>query len=235
MPKRPKISEVELAKKIIEWLELNGWEVFQEVRKEWGQPIADIVARKDGVIWVIETKTSFTLDVMEQADYWKGRANMVSIGIPSGTTRGHKDHAFRTKVCELLGIGILTLDHEYDTRYSYHPSGIREKLQPFKVISAYNWDKILKPEHKDYCEAGATSAQHRFTPFRSTVDQLIVVVRDNPGITLKDAIVLIKHHYQKNATAVACLTKFICNGVIKEIEVRFEDRKSKLYLKEVPK
>jgi hypothetical protein len=225
MPKKKvKITEVELASKIIEWLELNGWEVFQEVRKEWGHPTADIVAQKDNITWVIETKTSFTLDVMEQADYWKGRANQVSIGIPSGTTKGWRDHEFRTKVCKLLGIGVVV----YNSLETY------EKLEPLTTQGSYDWDKILKPEHKDYCEAGSTSSKHRFTPFRHTVDQLIVVVRDNPGIVLKDAIGLIKHHYKKDTTALSSLSKFIRDGIVKELEFRYdpESNKNKLYLRE---
>ncbi len=233
--KKIKISEVELAKKIIEWLELNGWEVFQEVRKEQGQPTADIVARKENIVWVIETKTSFTLDVMEQADYWVGKANQVSIGIPSGVTKGWKDHEFRTKVCELLGIGILIFEHEPDTRYRSFPDRVREKLEPPKADKClYDWDKILKPEHKTYCEAGSTTSKHRFTPFRHTVDQLIVVVREQPGIVLKEAIGLIKHHYKKDTTAISCLANFINEGVIKEIEFIYDLRSNtnKLYLKE---
>jgi hypothetical protein len=235
--KKVKITEVELAKKIIEWLELNGWEVFQEVRKEWGHPTADIVAQKDNITWVIETKTSFTLDVMEQADYWVGKANQVSIGIPSGTTKGWRDHAFRTKVCKHLGVGILIYGPDPNDRYNLYPHIVQIKLEPLKANKcSHDWSKILKPEHKTYCEAGATSAKHRFTPFRNTLDQLIVVVRDNPGIILKDAVGLIKHHYKKDTTAEKSLYTFIHDGVIKELEFKYdpEINRNRLYLRELP-
>ena len=39
-----KITEVDLGKKIIPWLERNGWEVYQEVQFRGYGGIADIVA-----------------------------------------------------------------------------------------------------------------------------------------------------------------------------------------------
>ena len=51
-----KIKETEIAEIVIDWLEKQHWDVYQEVPVNSG--FADIFAVRNGLVWVIETKTS---------------------------------------------------------------------------------------------------------------------------------------------------------------------------------
>src|SRR3989304_1278839 len=76
-----KLTEVDLAKPVISYLEERGWDVYQEVLI-YGK-IADIVATFDKLTWIIECKTSLSLKLLEQIYAWRGRANFLSIAIPT--------------------------------------------------------------------------------------------------------------------------------------------------------
>ncbi len=76
------MTEAELAAGIVAWLQDRDWQVYQEVRPGYSGPRADIVATHGPVIWVVETKTSLSMELVGQALRWKPYANKVSIGIP---------------------------------------------------------------------------------------------------------------------------------------------------------
>ncbi len=75
-------TEVELARPVVAWLGDLGWEVFQEVSA--GGSVADIVARRGPVLWVVEVKRSLGLSLLGQAHAWKRRAHRVSVAVPAG-------------------------------------------------------------------------------------------------------------------------------------------------------
>jgi hypothetical protein len=60
---------------------------------------------------------------------------------------------------------------------------------------------------------------------------LINYVSCVPGCTIKEAIDSINHHYASDATAKACLSKFIGTDVIRDIVFDETVRPYKLYLK----
>lgn len=70
-------SETDLAEKVVEWLQAQQWEVFQEVQLDSFGRIADIVAVSGPLLWVIECKTSQSFAVFEQAFQWKMYANYI--------------------------------------------------------------------------------------------------------------------------------------------------------------
>lgn len=57
-----KISEVQLGKPIISWLQEMGWEVYQEVQIATYDSVADIVAKQGKLIWVIAMPGKCTTD-----------------------------------------------------------------------------------------------------------------------------------------------------------------------------
>ncbi len=222
--KQPKITEVELARDIIAWLNKDGWEVYQEVKVDG--PVADIVAKRGPVIWVIEAKVSFGLDVMEQAEHWIHRANMVSVAVP-----WTKDPHFKKRICSKFGIGVLVRVHEDTYIKSW---AIREDVRPEffrKVIT--KWDDILREEHKTYCEAGSVGSHKRFTPFEETRQNLIRIVAASPGISLNEALKKFKHHYKSDSSARSCLVDYILKGIISELRIERDGNSILLFL--VPK
>jgi len=54
MSVRGRIGEEDLARRVIEWLQVEQWVVWQEVTPGAQQAVCDIVARRGPVIWAIE-------------------------------------------------------------------------------------------------------------------------------------------------------------------------------------
>ena len=89
------MKETDLAKSVIAWLQDLKWEVYQEVQVFSYGPIADIVATFGAITWVVETKISFSLKVMSQAEQWTPFSNLVSVAVPTGR---FKDGAFKERI-----------------------------------------------------------------------------------------------------------------------------------------
>src|SRR3990167_6383616 len=98
-----KLTEVQLAKPIIAYLEERGWDVYQEVFI-YGK-VADIVATFGKLTWIVEVKTSLSLKLLEQIYGWRGKFNFLSIAIPASSSYGDftRDLLIRNK------IGVLSV------------------------------------------------------------------------------------------------------------------------------
>ena len=205
MKKQARCSEIDVAKNVIAYLTDLRWEVFQEVTGQQGR--ADIVARQGSIVWIIETKTTFGLPVIEQARRWIPHAHRVSVGTPSYPGN------FGQEVCRLFGVGILSAG-----RALSDGSGTTEVLAP--KLNRKPW-KIprLCDEHKTYAEAGTNGGGY-FTPFRRTMRIVEEEVRRHPGITIKALVDRVDHHYSRNSTARQCLAKWLIGGHIPGYGIR---------------
>lgn len=219
------MKEVDLARKVIEYLTDLKWDCYQEVQVFSYGAVADIVAKQGQVIWIIETKTTLSLAVIGQAYEWLPWANYVSVAVPA-----EKRHmGFAAQVLKTYGIGLLRVNqYEYDwtspVSETTHPAFRRTKDK--HVLDALN------EGHKSYAEAG-NSEGRRWSPFKETCLQIHRYVQANEGCTLKDVLNSVKHHYASTATARVCIPKWAEAGSIDGIRVVKEDGKWKFYTKEV--
>jgi hypothetical protein len=209
----PFTTEAELAKVVVAWLSNLGWEVFQEVQANQYCPIADIVGRKGTLTCVVETKLSLGLRVLNQADYWRTRANLVYVAVPQyGQGR---DVSFAVRVAELLGIGVLRANPE---AYS-GVSNITEVKRPAFRRNIYSeLAKSLNDGHKTFAEAGNADGR-RWTPFQQTCDTVRRYAQVHPGAPLKEIIDNVKTHYSTPATARTSLAKWIEGGHVAGLRV----------------
>jgi len=206
-----KLTEVDLAKPVISYLEERGWDVYQEVLI-YGK-IADIVATFGKLTWILECKTSLSLKLLEQIYAWRGRANYLSIVIPIAVSNGFtKDLLIKNK------IGVLTIRN----------SEVFENIHPQLNRKVINIQKFIKPEHKTWAEAGS---QHGYyTPFQQTKTNIEYRIKNYPnGILFKDFMKLTEHHYASEATARSCLQKWIESGIIKGAKIVNQDNKLFIY------
>jgi hypothetical protein len=224
---RPKLKEVNVAAPAVTYLEEMGLDVYQEVSIR--NVVADVVAVKNGrEIWIGEAKTSWSLDLLEQLrEHMKhGRAHRVFAIVPHAG-----EFASRVKLCKDLGIGVIAVeikrDGSPDVAAMIH-LGRRVTPKPLPKVLA-----ILDEGHKTHAQAGTACAKGRWTPFRKTCEALRQVVRNNPGIALKDAIIKSGHHYSSDVGARTCLADLIKQDVIEGVESRLENRKLKLYPKKL--
>lgn len=214
---RPTCTEAELAAVVVAWLEALGGDVYQEVECATG--VADIVAKVRGELWIVETKLAWSLALILQAMERRAEAARVYVAAPhSRTMRGC------AWVCAELGIGVLDVQvasEHIDAGSGYGQPNVRE------VAASRKWNrrptalaKILRPEHKTHAKAGTNGG--RWTPFRSTCEQVARAVKESPGITLKELVDGIKHHYRGNRSAVSSIAHWIDKGKIEGVRVERE-------------
>lgn len=207
--KRASISEQSVAQVVVAWLEAIGADVYQEVEISGG--VADIVARVGAELWIIEVKTTLRLSLITQAMDRRRHAHRVFIAAPH--SRHVRDVA---QVCEAVGVGLLTV-RGGDFEATWHT----EQPSVNEVVHARRWNTRpvglatkLKPEHKTHAKAGAVGGGGRWTPFRNTCEQLARIAKSEPGISLKDALTKIEHHYRSAASARSSIAHWLQVGKV---------------------
>jgi hypothetical protein len=199
-------TEEDLAAVVVAWLEAMGADVYQEVEIVSRGIRADIVAKVRAEIWIIETKTSVSLALIEQAMERRRYAHRVYIAAPAYKARAG------VSLCRELGIGVLDV-RLGDPGSTWDLPGVRELVpsrrwnsRPVKLAAK------LRPEHKTSARAGAPTGGH-WTPFRDTIRKLEAKVRaaGAEGITIKDAIAT-KNHYASAAGARSSLATWVRDG-----------------------
>ncbi len=233
------MKEKELAQHVVAYLERGGWDVYQEVKPFGYGHIADIVARQGPVIWIVECKMQCSFEVMRQAEAWHYKVNQISVAVPVSKGMDYQAH-----VLGRLNLGLLAVRNDKSNEtwerleryHSEYESRVFEVQRPvFQRFKPYiDWDKILTPELKGYCDAGTSGYGGRLSPFRRTVENLIKMVRERPGITFKELFPGLRHHYSTPSTAKSALSAMIQKGVIKEIRLDMSGKQFRLYLKEEP-
>jgi len=203
MGKRVPLKEVDVARPVVAWLRDQGWTVYQEVKGI----NADIVATLGKRVWIIEAKRFLNWKLIRQATYRIGLANWVSIVVPP--------RAFCSDAGIVLrhwGIGCLEAE-EYSGQFC-----VVERLKPRvgkQTVPQFVWDQ-LSERQQTYCEAGSPGGK-AWSPFKQTCEMLRTVVDRTPGISLKDAISQIEHHYASSSSAKQSLSHWIQAGKIRGI------------------
>lgn len=215
-----KITEVQLAKKVIKYLEdLNWKDIYQEVQIYSGGSCADIIAINKPVVWIIECKIAAGIKVLEQAVRWKAYANMTSVAVLH-TPRASR---FFENTCNKFGIGVLRfgINNTDQITETLHPQFFR------KTLSKRLRSKLTE-NHKIYGQAGQSGGD-QWTPFKATCLNVLRVVNRNPGITIKDLVQKINHHYSSSSSAKTCLVKWIDSGIVPGVEIHRDKRKICIY------
>lgn len=226
------MTEADLAKKVIEWLQRHGWEVFQEV--EYRGSVADIVCMQGPTLWVIECKKTLGLSVIGQAHHWIKYAHRVSVAIAYQHKKGKPEKQIRSTparrfayvVCKQFGIGILnvsasTQGREYGGRFDVP---VQEKVAaPLRRKISAGLRDVLCEQHKTFAEAGSPTGR-RWTPFTATCMEVGNYVRNYPGCSLKQMIDTISHHYATAASARASLKRWIDARKIPGVVTRYGNR-----------
>ncbi len=214
-------SETELARKVVDWLQDQHWEVYQEV--DMGA-IADIVAVQGRLTWVIECKLSMGLAVMEQASNWIGEAHYVSVAVPYS-----RHNSFCEKVLRWLGVGILRVS---STETYRDCPVIKEELSPrlWRNIKG-NLRKGLCDAQKSYAEAGNNKGR-RWSPFKQTCQDVLDYVKRHPGCGMKEMLTNVQTHYRTTSTARNCIKTWAEAGRIPGIRMVKEDGRLRFYTTE---
>ena len=219
------IAEVVIGRGAAAWLRALGFEVWQEVQIGQGGSVIDLVGTLGPFLVTIECKTTFSLDVIEQAEHWRRSAHFTWCAVP----RGKSSHGrrFAERVCRAFGVGVLYVDPSP----SLHERTVVEQVHPeyFRHAPTAEIRRYLLEGQKTRHPAGSQGAG-RWTPFRATCEGIQAVVRAEPGIPLRDAIDKAGHHYASVSVARVCLTRWIEAKKIPGVVLRRDGRVSRLYL-----
>lgn len=171
------ISESDLAAPVVTWLSDQNWNVYQEVEFKGHGGVADIVAERLGILWIIECKTSYSFRVLEQASEWP--AHYRSIAVPRSVT----PRDYRVAV-DYYRVGVIEVDCKSK------PYSINYEARKAPVFSRHHkmakyYLSQLTEAHKTYALAGSKSGHH-LTPYKLTMMEIERILSRRPGITVKE-------------------------------------------------
>lgn len=219
-------SEAELAVEVVKWLADQGWDVYEEVQVSQGGDRADIVAVRNGLVWVVECKNRFDLSVIAQAAAWTFYAHAVSIAVPVG----HRSAArwLGEQVCRERGIGVIYASKIIDGdlmpgRWGYAPPRLQRRANVKRLVAT------LSEGHKRY-RAGTKGEYH--TPWRQTCEHVQRAVKRRPGLTLKELVDAVDHHYASDAGCKRGVVEGIRRGWIKGLRLDTTKKPYRIYPEE---
>lgn len=194
------MKETELAEKIIEWLSAEHWNIYQEVQFSGIGGVADIVAERQGILWIVETKTAMSIEVLNQASAWP--AHFRSIGVPKVRRSDKRDYRVAR---DYYGVGVIEVS-DWD---------VYESLKPPLYLKHHKTAKRLLSKltelHKTYAKAGSQNGH--LTPYKMTMMDIQRTVKERPGCTISDLFE--KHgpmHYSNKSSfkgnMLKCLESF---------------------------
>lgn len=205
-----RIKETDLAQVVIAWLQDLRWDVYQEVTGAPGR--ADIVARQGPLLWVIETKSTFGLHVLGQANSWRPHAHRVSVAVPYSRMVAAP---FAGEVLRNFGIGLLIV--------SMQEKRVQERIRP--ALNRKPWKiPACCPEHQTYAPAGTNGGGY-YTPYTRTCRLVVGEVKQSPGITMKELVDRVDHHYASPASARQSFKFWIERGEIPGVETFYNEAK----------
>jgi len=191
------VNETTLAAAIINWLIVQHWDVYQEVKFYGHGGIADIAAVRDGKLWIIECKTSLTFTVLEQASAW--RSHYRSIAVPAPKKYNGRQTAYHVAK-NFLSVGVLEYRPiTYEKVYEIHDAPIMREHNKF----AKSMIEQLKDGHKTHAIAGSSNGMRRFTPYVETMERVKNFITKNPECSLKEIMDHLgeNHHYANSISA----------------------------------
>lgn len=222
-----KPSEADVARAVERVMRRDGWAIYREVRAGYGDARADLVGERGGACWVCECKTRLSLDLIDQAHGWVGRAERVCVAVP----QAKRYRSRPTVVLRHFGIGLLSCRHlqsDYpDATFSLYPRWRRlangASLGPVR--------DYLHPEQMVAGEAGTNRGGYH-TAFRWTMKECAAFIASHPGATIKEVVEGVEHHYSRDSGARQGIVFAINNGLLKGVRIDASRKPWRLYPEE---
>jgi len=222
-------SEADLAQKVCSFLSGDGWDIYQEVQFGRAGRRADIMGRRGDYVWAIEVKKSMTFDVIAQARDWQFWTHGALIAVPAIETKsGGRGRNLARRVCEDMGIGIIEVG-SFSARMTSAPRFNRDNKDMIRRF-------ILPLLHEDLKGWGAkagNSDSDFWSPFKATCRDALNYVREHEGISMKELMEKIDHHYSNDSCARASFSKWIMMGKVNGLRIEYDGRRNRVYTAKV--
>jgi len=242
-----KITETDLGKRVIEWLEKERpeWKVYQELSSfGYNSKVADIVCIKNDLVWVIELKTSLSLAVIRQAYDWDVDYRSIAVPDTISGLRNENREWWYSYLGRTMDIGtIIVGKSRVYTRYcgDYGRDWPRHEVT-FDIDQTTMGGRYLSVKQrfielaksgltKGFGEAGSKHGNH-WTPYKQSMLEIREYITSNPGCTVNDIFTALgKLHYSSKESMKGCIP-----GRLRFIEtwcrVDTDSRPYKFYIKE---
>lgn len=113
-----KLAETDLYAPIKAWLEAQGHSVKGEVGT------ADVVARRDGALLIVELKLGFSLVLLQQAVARQAVCDLVYVAVPRWRGKaGWRAFKGNIGLCRRLGLGVLSVQLDDGTVHEHAAPG----------------------------------------------------------------------------------------------------------------
>jgi len=203
-------TEEQLASLIKSYFERYGYTVFSEVTHDNGAR-ADMVAQKDDVKIIIETKMTLSLSLLAQAYNWISLGSATFIVYPA---RKANHNIFTKEICADYGIGLIEVILDKNKKAK------RINIRSSPIFND-NVERHIEVHNEQLAQVGGTKRGGYSTPFSRTVARLVEYCENNKEkeITLNSALTNIEHHYSNISSAKGVISKLIYANIIKDVEL----------------
>ncbi len=227
-------SEEEMAAEVVRWLRHLHWTVHQEVCVN-GRT-ADIVAMRKfkhaTIVWIIECKKRYGMDVLAQAWKWNGYAHRISVAYLSRKSKYASN--FEAFIARNLGIGLIDVSQPPDADNEWAPRDFYNIREPV-AAPLHRTPRIVEDVRRMLCEenhdglAAGTKTGERWTPWKQVVKEVTKFVEENPGCTIKEVVAKVPHHWASDDSAYSALGSQIEIGIITGI-VKWRGKAGRVFL-----
>lgn len=204
------LSEKTIAVSVQNWLLSQNWDCFPEAQIRHRGPRADIIAIKGPLMWVLETKLSLNLQVIEQALRWKGLGALYTTVAVLKPKRKRQNRFtwysdFVDRFFRQEGLGLILIDNEN--------LSISEVIEP--RLHRYNYPrskrivKQLDPRMKQYLP-GSSGKEGYSSPYRRTMENALKYIQQKNSCSINDLLNNIETHFRIRTKARRFLINNLC-------------------------
>lgn len=208
-----KRSEADIARLVVHELQTQGFETYEEVVHRGSR--ADVVAVRGPVTMIVEVKAAMSIRLLDQLMVWRGAAHLIVAAVGS-----HRMGAAVHRLLHLEGFGVWMVGYDE----------IHEKVKPrlHRAASGEMRRRLVNDQRSGVSAQAGTNGGGYWTPFAATARDLRRFVASHPGISLREALGQVSHHYSSSKSAMGALPGLLRKGVI--TGVRLDDTGSRLLL-----
>lgn len=219
-------KESDIAAVVVEWLEEQHFDVYQEVAVRGVDGVADIIAVRAGIVWAVETKTGLNVGVLNQAQRKMAHYRYAAYPRPKMERMTSEHHCLERLALNYFKVGLLwVLD-----------GGVQER-QPAPLMRGFHRDAMalasqLRPEQKTFAPAGTNRGGH-WTPYKATISQVRRFLERRPdGASLREILAEINNgHWSGPASARNCLRVALTEWESDWCEGRGEGKNRRWYVR----
>jgi hypothetical protein len=238
-------TETELANEVIAWLEGKGWTVHKEVMIISSGRTIDIIAEKNGVIWAVECKNTFTESVLDQCYLHRKYVHYVSAAVPGydhTTYRRSMSQAKTSFVKEhflkCFGIGLIRVNREYGRKAVIVKETLKPEYQrlfkkaPGAKAFIKNIEKVKSKFHELHKDADAGAAGGQVTDYKISMYNLRIYLAGKGEVDPLAAAKEVEHHYKAPQNFKQAILRGIDNNWVSGVQKIIRGRKIMIFFED---